>query len=503
MRANFEKAACWLTVTIIVRYSSTRYPLQSNKKFRELMSRVFSFFFLFFFFSTHIHAGKSALFKKAAEMCLAIERACVQMKCKIGPGNASELGSLLEEVDAAVLSIRSRLNEFVKRQKEYLALIEKEKEGAQSKVSESEKTIKQLEVSLRSAEEKLVRLQDPNLMTSLLADIVEVNSNGFKANLNRKTQNEISELKVELTRARSELANFTSLLASQVATTANEIRGRESAIEDAKSWSQKVEAALRVELHPTLRLYTEPRVPAGKLEVGKDSGAIAEVGPFQVASTHVTQAEWSALSSFNPSRVRGKDHPVENVSWASMLIYTVKLNDKLGLEQPLDFSLMDSGKFTGNWENGSLNFNGEESKLRVDLTKGGYRLLTEAEWLYLATNLGQSTGEYPHNLKSSDLEKFSVFGQTQTAKVKSKKPFIIKDQLIYDLTGNVSTYLLDAYQENMLSGHNPLQLEGTNRVIRGGNFSFDSGAQHLSHRTYVKNGVSSPEVGLRLVRSLP
>jgi formylglycine-generating enzyme required for sulfatase activity len=229
---------------------------------------------------------------------------------------------------------------------------------------------------------------------------------------------------------------------------------------------------------------------------------------FMASETHVTQGEWMQLSDgANPSHFKGNARPIESISWASMVMYTMKLNERLGLEQSLDLSQMDSSKFTGRWENGTLNFKGEESKLRVDLRKTGYRLPTEAEWEYLARNLGESTGEYPHNLTEPQLAEYTVYvanSSEQTADVKSKKPLMIDGREIYDLIGNVRIGTLDAFKSAPLVGDNPVQLSRSSaRVVRGGGWSSGAGYLRSASRIVVNAGLRYNYIGLRLVRTLP
>jgi formylglycine-generating enzyme required for sulfatase activity len=249
-------------------------------------------------------------------------------------------------------------------------------------------------------------------------------------------------------------------------------------------------------------------VPGGSYMMDGANIIAVTLRSFMALETHVTQGEWKQLSDgANPSHFKGNARPVESISWASMVIYTMKLNELLGLEQSLDLSQMDSSKFTGRWENGTLDFNGEESKLRVDLRKTGYRLPTEAEWEYLARNLGESRGEYPHGLTNSQLADYSVYWENsseQTADVKSKKPLLIDGREIYDLMGNVWIGTLDSWQDMPLGGDNPVKLsESSLRVIRGGSWSNDAGLLRSAHRSIVNAGHGYVGIGLRLVRTLP
>jgi formylglycine-generating enzyme required for sulfatase activity len=257
---------------------------------------------------------------------------------------------------------------------------------------------------------------------------------------------------------------------------------------------------LRAGLRPSAVLT----VPGGRYKMGKEKVDVS-LRSFMAASTHITQGEWKQLSGGeNPSHFKGEEKPVEQVSWASVVMYTIKLNEKLGLESPVDLSQMDATKWSGRWEDGTLSFNGDESNMRIDTSKSGYRLPSEAEYEYMQRNLGTTDGEYPHNLTEGELKDYFVFDEGTTADVKSKQPLLLEGREIYDLGGNVWTWLLDGYQDNRNGGENPVQNPGSSsRVVRGGSWYYDAQTLRLAIRDGFDAVNRSNSVGLRLVRTLP
>jgi len=96
-------------------------------------------------------------------------------------------------------------------------------------------------------------------------------------------------------------------------------------------------------------------VPAGSFQMGDLSGGgdsdekpvhqVTIPRPFAAGKYEVTQAEWEAVMGSNPSRFKAARNPVERVSWNDALEFARKLSAKTGKR---------------------------------------YRLLSEAEWEYLA-----------------------------------------------------------------------------------------------------------------------
>ena len=84
--------------------------------------------------------------------------------------------------------------------------------------------------------------------------------------------------------------------------------------------------------------------------------------PFQIGATEVTQAQWTAIMDFNPSRRHADELPVENVNWLDAVRFCNKLSEVAGLRPAYDVS--------------------EDEHVEWDRTSDGYRLPTEAEWEY-------------------------------------------------------------------------------------------------------------------------
>jgi formylglycine-generating enzyme required for sulfatase activity len=224
-------------------------------------------------------------------------------------------------------------------------------------------------------------------------------------------------------------------------------------------------------------------VPAGQFPMGCSEGArpqecSADEKPrhtvqitraFEIAKTVVTQKQWQAVMSSDPSRYKGDSLPVEQVGFQDVQAFLIKLNAR---------------------NDGFL-----------------YRLPTEAEWEYAAragtadqfagANVADSLSR---RMPSDDWAWYNV---EKTQPVATKKP---NAWGLYDMRGNVAEWVQDWYDPKYYAKSPTADPKGPEssdggRGVRGGTFH-DSGPwlTRVSLRTHFPEDYRHFDLGFRVVR---
>jgi len=206
--------------------------------------------------------------------------------------------------------------------------------------------------------------------------------------------------------------------------------------------------------------------PLGEEGRWDDEGPAHEVEltqMFWMAETPVTQSIWQATMGSNPSKFRGGERPVEQVSWEDCQQFLLRVN----------------GAHPG------LNL----------------RLPSEAEWEYAcragaqsATWLGPSTTAALHRIAWFDRNSEN---QTRPVRQKESNPWGIHDML-----GNVWEWCAD-----YTGGYGPSRLvdpigpaTGTLRVYRGGSWFYGVRDARAARRLAHDPGARFDDIGFRVVR---
>ena len=197
-------------------------------------------------------------------------------------------------------------------------------------------------------------------------------------------------------------------------------------------------------------------------EIEKPMHRVTLTNDYYIGKYEVTQALWQAMMGSNPSRFKGNNLPVENVSWNDCQDFVSKLN------------VMTGKKF---------------------------RLPTEAEWEYAAKGGKKGRGyQYSGSNTLGDVAWYGKNSGHKTHAVGAKQP---NELGIYDMTGNVFEWCQDWYDSYSSSPQtNPIgAASGSYRVIRGGSWGSSAGNCRSSYRFHHTPDYRDGYLGLRLVLS--
>ena len=210
-------------------------------------------------------------------------------------------------------------------------------------------------------------------------------------------------------------------------------------------------------------------IPAGTFTMGDGDKAheVSLTQPFQISVHEVTQAQYEQVMGVNPSRFKGADNPVENVSWDDAVEFCRRLSE------------LPAEKAAGNV----------------------YRLPTEAEWEY-ACRAGTTT-KYSFGDDESELRDHawcSENSDVQTHRVGSKKP---NAWGLYDMHGNVWEWCQDWHGDYpSVSVTDPSGVtSGSFRVFRGGGWGTAAEFCRSAQRALGEPSFPYPGGGFRVCLS--
>ena len=234
-------------------------------------------------------------------------------------------------------------------------------------------------------------------------------------------------------------------------------------------------AVSRAWVAETIGLELVP-IRGGTFRMGSEQGHTDErpltqvtLRDFALGKTEVTQAQWQAVMRSNPSRFRGSDLPVENVSWDMAMLFCRRLTERARA----------AGKLPAGFE---------------------FTLPTEAEWEY-ACRAG-STGDYAAD--PGAMAWYDANSDLQTHPVGTKQA---NAWGLHDMHGNVLEWCHDWFKDSLPGGRvtEPTgPAEGSFRIYRGGGWSGDAGNLRYSHRFKIAPDDLYDGLGFRLaLRRVP
>ena len=183
---------------------------------------------------------------------------------------------------------------------------------------------------------------------------------------------------------------------------------------------------------------------------------------YYIGKYEVTQALWQAVMGNNPSHFKGKNRPVEHVTWNDCQNFISKLNRITGRK---------------------------------------FRLPTEAEWEYAARGGKKSRGyQYSGSNNLSDVAWYQDNSGNKTHPVGKKRA---NELGIYDMAGNVVEWCYDWFDSYSSSPQtNPtIETSDASHVYRGGSKSGDDWFCRSSYRDSFPPNARYDNLGIRLALS--
>lgn len=201
----------------------------------------------------------------------------------------------------------------------------------------------------------------------------------------------------------------------------------------------EIQSVLGAPIVNSLKMVLVP-IPAGEFVMGSPASeeghhhsefqhSVRITQPFYLSATEVTQQEYETLMGDNPSISKGKNKPVEMVSWNDAVNFCRKLSNQEHRE---------------------------------------YRLPTEAEWEYACRAATNTPFNFGNN--TSRIGGYAIYDTSETHPVGEKKS---NEWGLYDMHGNVWEWCQDwfaPYGNEMLVLDPTGPPEGDRRVLRGGAF---------------------------------
>ena len=184
------------------------------------------------------------------------------------------------------------------------------------------------------------------------------------------------------------------------------------------------------------------------------------IKPFAMGRYEVTQEQWFAITGKNPASNKGRQMPVDQVSWAEIQDFIRTLNEK---------------------------------------TRRVYRLPTEAEWEYAAR--AGSTTAYPQGNEPTQLDQHAWTQRNSDSRLQFVGAKTPNSFGLHDMIGNAAEWVQDCYQDNYVRAPvdgTAIDARDCRRVVRGGSArSMDPGLR-LSGRSSLDARDRQEMIGFRL-----
>jgi len=221
---------------------------------------------------------------------------------------------------------------------------------------------------------------------------------------------------------------------------------------------------------------------------------------YRIGETEVTQELWQAVMGNNPSEFKDAKNPVETVNWYHAIAFCNKLSIACHLDPCYTVKDVDFNSLT--FDEIPTKYNGKDTtewkKVKVEMSKNGFRLPTEAEWEWAAK--GGTEYKWAGTDKEDSLKDYAWYDKNSESKTHEVKKKTANGYGLYDMSGNVWEWCWDWYSDSTpTGGKDPTgAASGYFRVYRGGSWSNNAEDCVVGRRNYYFPDESDDFLGFRV-----
>jgi formylglycine-generating enzyme len=205
---------------------------------------------------------------------------------------------------------------------------------------------------------------------------------------------------------------------------------------------------------------------------------------FLMSKYEITQAQWKAMMTNNPSTYKSDNYPVYGISWIEAVYFCNYISEKLGFEKCYQIDGVNT---------------------KCDFSANGFRLPTEAEWEYAAragTQTNYYNGDSESGLPQIAWYYSSVDSLEHPKTIGGKAPNAFG---LYDITGNIAEFCWDwwSLEYNPSDTIDPKGAStGAGHILRGGAWITSASFCRTSFRNYYLGTFERDfYTGFRVVRN--